>query len=168
MAAEIKHVLLCPRCQEGITSSSRVLDCPKCGYSLGAQTGVQAYQPPFTLTEQKTKLNASDIDHLEAVLGLSVDKSAAILNDAFLILETLTGKKVKIEDIRVLVEIGLRIGKVSEAFDGLIRAGGKHVPSYYVHHQEQQQQKKQENKNESTQENAGGKPPPAPLFKDTN
>lgn len=167
MAVEVKHVLLCPRCQEGITSNSRVLDCPKCGYALGAQTGSQRYEPPYTLTEQKTKLNASDIEHMEAVLGLSVDKSAAILNDAFLILETLTGKNVKIEDIRPLIEIGLRIGKVAEAFDGFIRAGGKHVPSYYVHHQEQQQ-KKQEQKNESTQENVGGKPPPVPLFENTD
>jgi hypothetical protein len=164
MAAEIKIVLLCPRCQEGITSKTPLLKCPKCEYPLGAHVGSDKYVLPMTLTEQRAKLNSSDCDQLDVLINMDKDKMYSIVNDCLIVLETLPGKKCSLSDIRPVIEMALKIGAIAKAYDDFLRAGGKHTPSIIIKHNEQ----KQEKKNESTQENAGGKPPPAPIFENPN
>jgi hypothetical protein len=164
MAAEVKLVLICPRCQEGITAGSDNVKCPKCEFPLGPRPEGRALLPPMTLTEQKIKSGASDMEMFETISNLSADKACSIVNDALLILETLPGKKSELAGISPLVEMSLRIGELAKAYDAFLRAGGKHVPNIKIKHDQEQQEKK---KNESIQETARGKPPAAALFKDS-
>lgn len=130
MTVMIKSILICPRCDAGITASDSTTNCPECGLILGTKIGPD-YQPPLTLTEQHLKFQ-DDQRHLEVLINLPIEKANSMLNDALNILETVTAKKVNISDIRNLMGMALRIGELAKAFDSYLQAGGKLVPSLFL------------------------------------
>lgn len=130
MSASIKLIFECPRCKESIMASSRPDTCPACKYDFGSllpPKEVNGYQLPYTLTEQHLKLQNS-LAYNEFVMGLPIEKANDILNDALNIIQLLGGKKSSVSDIRSLVQMGLKIGEVTEAYDTFLRAGGIHAP----------------------------------------
>lgn len=126
MSAGIKNVYVCPRCDEGITADRRPSRCPSCKLDFSHQ--IYGYLPPLTMSEQFEKLKDPKV-HTDAILALDVSKMNDMMNDALNIIETLPGKKVKVSDIRTVVELSIRIGKIAEAYHGFLQEGGKHVPS---------------------------------------
>ncbi len=126
MAAGVKNVFVCPRCEEGITAEKRPAKCPSCKFDFSA--GVRGYVPPITYAEQLEKLQ-DPRGHTEALLGIDINKMNDMLNDALNIVETLPAKKVKVSDIRTAVGLAIRIGKIAEAYHKFLEEGGKHTPS---------------------------------------
>ena len=147
MSATIKSIFLCPRCEEGITSIETTTVCPNCALPLGKQI-LDAYTPPYTLSEQNEKYKDQE-RFARVVSELPIAKANSMLNDALVILETVPGKINRIEDIRYLVETGIRIGNIATGYQKFLEAGGKHFPSFFIKPEtEQQQQENQENQNE--------------------
>lgn len=131
MAATIKNIYVCPRCEEGIvTNQAGSTVCPTCGMVVGpSQTAY--YKPPLTLHEQHQKL-CSDSQHLNVIIELTQDKTLGILQDALNILETVAVKKLPVAGIRPIVEIGMKIGAIASAYDAFLQAGGAHVPGVHI------------------------------------
>ena len=154
MSGHIKSIFICPRCEEGITSIETTVNCPNCGLPLGKQP-VDAYALPYTLHEQHLKyLNAERLIH--TLSSMPIEKANNIANDALLVIENIAGKMTRIEDIRILVGLCIRIGKVAEAYEKFLEAGGKHHPTHHI-----KQQQDQETQNEP-KDRVVEIPPPAP------
>lgn len=161
MPAHIKSVFLCPRCEEGITSIEITASCPNCGLPLGKQA-LDPYTPPYTFSEQNEKyLHREQL--LNVLENLPIEKANSIVNDALLIIENIAGKKTRVEGIRTLMGMAIRIGEVATAYENFLKAGGRHYPSFFI----QQQQQNQENQSESTRERMVELAPPIPSANDS-
>ena len=142
MSAQVKLCYLCPRCDAGITSLETTFACPACGLPLGKQHQ-DPYTPPYTFTEQHEKFKERE-KLLDVMSGLPIDKTNSIMNDALLIIETISGKNNPVTDIREMVQLGKRIGEIAVAYEKYLEAGGKHYPSLLFKGEDeikQQQQK---------------------------
>lgn len=127
MSVHIRYTYMCPRCGEGINSDKLSLSCPTCELVLGFKNLEKPYTPPYTLTEQHYKY-ADKLLHVETFLTLSKEKMFSMMNDALSIVETLPAKKGAYSDIRFLLGMAIRIGKMAEAYEKFLVDGGKHVP----------------------------------------
>lgn len=133
----IENIYVCPKCDYATTTPAKPKFCKECGYSF-IDNDFMGYRPPVTLTEQFEKLQ--DIEGLrDAVLDLPIAKAIAMLDDAQKIIETLSGRKNGTMDIRPLVERATSVGKIAEAYDAFLRAGGKHTPSLYINNSNDQE-----------------------------
>jgi hypothetical protein len=140
--AVIKRVFLCPRCEEGISSIETTTSCPSCGLPLGKQA-LEAYTLPYTLSEQHLKyINSEKLIDVLAVMP--IDKANNIANDTLIIFENLAGKRTRVEDIRILVKLGIRIGEIAKAYEQFLEAGGKHHPTHFIKTEEQTKQQQQQ------------------------
>lgn len=127
---KIENIYACPKCDFAVTGQTKPKYCRECGYSF-IENNFLSYTTPITISEQLLKLN--DLSGArDAVLSLKQEKALAILDDALKILETIGGRKTATLDIRPIVERAIAIGKIGEAYDNFIKAGGKHVPSLYL------------------------------------
>ena len=131
MAAEIRHIYQCPRCDSGVTATASTTECPQCGLALGVQAGGRGFNPPLTLFEQQIHRN-DKAGHLRALLELPHEKVMAVLQDALNIMEAIAVKKASATDIRSVVELGTRIGDIAKAYDAFIHAGGRHTPAIFL------------------------------------
>lgn len=157
MSANILHVFLCPRCEEGITSIQTATACPSCGLPLGKHP-VAPYTPPYTFTEQHHRFK--EVETLSRTLAdLPIDKANSIMNDALLLMETLSGKNTPTKGIRDMVKLAIRVGEIATAYEKYLEAGGKHFPAFFI--KEQQQQENPEN-NHEPETRLGQSPPAAP------
>ena len=142
MSVQVSVCYVCPRCSAGITSLEHTVSCPGCGLPLGIQKN-DPYTPPYTLTEQHEKYRQPDA-LLDALAQLPTEKMNNIINDALLILENIGGKKTHVSDIRLAVQMGVKIGKIAEAYEIFLENGGKHYPTHQLHKQKQTQEKHNE------------------------
>jgi hypothetical protein len=134
MSASIKHIFQCPRCENDVTSFETVMQCPICGLPLGKMEA-EPYTAPYTLSEQHLKFKDS-LKYAKALAELPPDKALSILNDALNIVENIGGTKSPSEDIRNMVKMAMRIGRIASAYDHFIQAGGKHAPALLKQQQE--------------------------------
>jgi hypothetical protein len=127
---QIKNIFQCPRCDHDITSIGTTTSCPSCGLPLG-NSHVDPYTPPYTFTEQHTKLEDTE-QYVKTLTDLNINKANNIVNDALTIFETIAGKNTSVSGIGSLVRMGIRIGEIAKAYDNFLSVGGKHVPSYFI------------------------------------
>lgn len=138
MPANIQLCYICPRCDHALASIDNVTACPSCGLPLGKQD-VDPYTPPYTLSEQHYKYLNSD--RLVSVLAdMPIEKANNIMNDALIIIENVAGKKTRVEGIRELMQMAIRIGEIASAYEKFLQAGGRHHPTHHIKTEQQQQQ----------------------------
>ena len=132
MAAHVLTVFVCPRCEEGITATMRPKQCPSCKQSFGpsVQTG---YQIPYSLTAQFQKKTGADVDNNKEIVAyasfiaqIPIENVLDALNDCLSIAESMSGRKGDVSEIRGVVEVCKRIGKIAIAYENYLSAGGKH------------------------------------------
>jgi hypothetical protein len=124
--------------------------CPNCGLPLGRQPELP-YTPPRTLTEQHEKYKDTEL-LTNTILDLPIEKANSIVNDALAIVELLPGKKNTVSDIRIIVELAIRIGNIASAYHKYLEDGGKHVPAFFTN----KHQHNQEQTNEHSTKNGDG------------
>lgn len=130
MTAHVQHIFSCPRCDSDIVDIKTTTSCPSCGLPLGKQDQLP-YTPPYTLTEQHEKYR-DPRTHVETFLNLPIEKANSIMNDALSLISVVAGKNTPTADIRKLVEMAIQIGEVARAYDSFLKAGGRHVPSFFI------------------------------------
>jgi len=151
----IKNTYVCPRCDEGISSTNKPDYCPACGFHMSAE--VDTFFLPHTVSEQMERIN-DKIAHADFVVNLPISNAKNMMNDALHIIQTIGGKKVLPSDIRELVGMAIRIGEVAKKYEEFLAAGGSHTPGLFIVSGE---------KHEQQQNTDGGKttaPVPTPLF----
>lgn len=129
MSAVIKNIYTCPRCDEGITASSKPDFCPGCGFKLSGN--VDSFTVPHTIAEQSERLT-NKTEHVQFVLNLSMDAATNIMQDALHIIQTIGGKKVLASDIRNLMGLAIKIGDVAKKYEEFLGAGGSHTPGLFI------------------------------------
>lgn len=126
---KIKPAFICPRCDEGITATSKPEHCPSCGLKFSDVSN--GFVTPITIAEQQERINDKD-KHAKFILALPVDTATNILNDALHIIQTIPGKKVRASDIRDLMGMAIQIGDVAKKYEDFLAAGGVHTPGLFI------------------------------------
>ena len=86
---------------------------------------------PTTITEQTASVNDREA-HIAFVLSVPIDIANDMMNDALNIIETIPGKKVKASDIRSLMGMAIRIGKIATKYQEFLEVGGTHTPELFI------------------------------------
>jgi hypothetical protein len=134
---KIENIYVCPKCTFATPGPVKPKFCRECGYSY-IENNFDTFTTPITITEQLVKLE--DLEGArDAIMLLTHDKAASIMEDAKKIIETIGGRKARAVDIRPIVDRAIEIGEIAKAYDAFIRAGGKHAPSLYINNNDDQE-----------------------------
>jgi len=154
--ARIKLTYVCPKCEEGITAETKPEICPGCGAKFPSMVD-GGFVEPFTLAEQNLRINDERAFN-RFVLNLPVETATNIMNDALNIIQSISGKKARKSDIRIMMGMAIQIGEIAKAYEQFFIAGGAHTPELFMKRGDTDDIQKNGNGEKSTT------PKPTPLF----
>lgn len=124
--AKIKMIFTCPQCEESMTAFEKPEICGGCGAKFPA-IGSGGYVEPITIEEQYQRLQ-DDSGKLKFILNLPIESCNNIMNDALNIMQTVSGKKIDVSGIRILMGLAIKIGEIAKAYETYLSTGGAHTP----------------------------------------
>jgi hypothetical protein len=95
---------------------------------------------------------------VKAIAELPIDKANSIMNDALVLIETISGKNTPVSGMRDLVAMGIRIGEIATAYHKYLEAGGRHFPTFFIPEQNRDSHSQLGHLNLIRKETQDGKP----------